>query len=407
MGRVDGAEFVLSRGEGARVWDVEGREYLDATAGLWFVNVGHGRAEVARAAAEQMERLAAHHCFGDEANEPALALAERLSAVAPVDDGVVFFTNDGSEAIDTAGKIARRYWSLQGQPDRQIIVSRRHAYHGMNAYGTSLAGIPANTEGMGQLVPGAATVEWDDPADLARRLDELEGRVAAFIGEPVIGAGGVLEPAPGYWPAVAEICRERDVLFIQDEVICGFGRLGEWFGAQRYGVQPDLVTCAKGITSGYVQLGAVLAGRRVWEPFWAEDAPPFRHGYTYTGHPVACAAGNAVLDIYERESLFDRARRLEPVLARLVEGLRDVPGVGDVRSVGLAAGIEFEADALAERRGLVDEAVLAVRAHGVITRGLRGVALQLSPPLVTTEEELGAMVDGLRAGILDTVGVRA
>jgi adenosylmethionine-8-amino-7-oxononanoate aminotransferase len=406
MGRVDGAEFVVARGEGARVWDVDGREYLDGTAGLWFVNAGHGRAEVAAAAAAQMERLAAHHCFADHANEPALALAERISAVAPVDDGVVFFVNDGSEAVDTAGKIARRYWSLSGRPERQVIVSRRHAYHGMNAYGTSLAGIPANVEGFGALVAGTATVGWDDPAELERLLDELDGTVAAFIGEPVIGAGGVIPPPDGYWPEVARICRERDVLLVADEVICGFGRLGTWFGSQRYGIEPDLITCAKGITSGYVPLGAVVAGRRVWEPFWAEDAPPFRHGYTYSGHPVACAAGMAVLDIYEREALFDRVQALEPVLAGLVEGLLELPLVGEVRAVGLTAAVEFTADAIATRRGLVDEATLASRRHGTITRGLRGVALQLSPPFVTTEDELAAMVEGLRSGILEVAGVR-
>ncbi len=407
MGKVDGNEFVVARGKGARVWDVDGREYLDGTAGLWFVNVGHGRSEIAQAAAAQMERLAAHHCFGDHANEPALALAERLSGVAPVDDGVVFFTNDGSESVDSAGKIARRYWSLLGQPEKQIIVSRRHAYHGMNAYGTSLAGIPANMEGFGRLIEGTATVAWDDPADLARTLDELEGRVAAFIGEPVIGAGGVIPPPDGYWQEVARICRERDVLYISDEVICGFGRLGEWFGAKRYGVQPDLITCAKGITSGYVPLGAVVASRRVWEPFWADDAPPFRHGYTYTGHAVACATGLAVLDIYEREDLFARVRQLEPFLRGQMEALVDLPGVAEVRTEGLCAAVEFTAEALAETRGLVDVAAVASRNHGVITRGLRGVALQLSPAFVSTEDELAAMVEGLRAAVLEVAGVRA
>jgi adenosylmethionine-8-amino-7-oxononanoate aminotransferase len=407
MGKVDGNEFVVARGEGARVWDVDGREYLDGTAGLWFVNVGHGRSEIAQAAAAQMERLAAHHCFADHANEPAKALAERLSAVAPVDDGVVFFTNDGSESVDSAGKIARRYWSMLGQPDRQVIVSRRHAYHGMNAYGTSLAGIPANTEGFGRLIEGTATVAWDDPADLERTLDELDGRVAAFIGEPVIGAGGVIPPPDGYWPEVARICRERDVLYISDEVICGFGRLGEWFGADRYGVEPDLITCAKGVTSGYVPLGAVIASRRVWEPFWADDAPPFRHGYTYTGHAVACATGLTVLDIYEREGLFERVQRLEPFLRGQMETLADLPGVAEVRTAGLCAAVEFTTEALAETRGLVDVAAVAARNHGVITRGLRGVALQLSPPFVSTEDELAAMVEGLRAAVLEVAGVRA
>ena len=226
MGKVDGHELVLVRGEGSTVWDVDGREYLDATAGLWFANVGHGRAEIADAVAAQLRTLAAHHVFGDQANLPALELAARLAELAPVEDAAVFFGSSGGEAIDTAAKIARRYWALVGHPERTVVLSRRFAYHGTNAYGTSLSGIPAVRDGYGTLVGDVGEVAHDDPDDLARVLDELDGRVAAFVGEPVIGAGGVIPPPDGYWPAVAGICRERDVLLIADEVISGFGRLG-------------------------------------------------------------------------------------------------------------------------------------------------------------------------------------
>ena len=209
MSDVDGGEFVLVRGEGARVWDVDGTEYLDAIGGLWFAAVGHGRAEIADAVAEQMRSLAAFHTFADLANAPALALAERVAALAPMDDAVVFLTSGGSESVDTAGKIARRYWSLVGEPERRVIVSRRHAYHGMAAYGTSLAGIPANVEGLGTLVDDVLVVPHDDAAAVADALDGLGGRAAAFIGEPVIGAGGVIPPPEGYWTEVERICRER------------------------------------------------------------------------------------------------------------------------------------------------------------------------------------------------------
>ncbi len=341
MGKVDGHELVLARGEGCRVWDVDGNEYLDATAGLWFVAVGHGRAEIADAVAGQLRTLAAHHVFGDHANPPALELASRLASLAPMDDPAVFFGSSGGEAIDTAAKIARRYWALVGEPDRTVVVSRRFAYHGTNAYGTSLSGIPAVREGYGTLVGGVAEVAHDDPADLSRVLDELDGRVAAFIGEPVIGAGGVIPPPDGYWPAVADLCRERNVLLIADEVISGFGRLGRWFGCERYEFTPDLMTCAKGISSGYVPLSAVVASGRVRAPFW-DDPAPFVHGGTYAGHPGACVASLVNIDILERERLVERAAELEPVLRDLVAPLADLPGVAEVRSAGLAAAIELD-----------------------------------------------------------------
>jgi putrescine---pyruvate transaminase len=399
MGKVDGHELVLVRGEGSRVWDAEGTEYIDATAGLWFANVGHGRAEIADAVAAQLRTLAAHHVFGDHANEPALELAARLADLAPLADAAVFFGTGGGEAVDAAAKIARRYWALSGQPQRTVLVSRRFAYHGTNAYGTSLSGIPAVRDGYGTLVGDVVEVAHDDPDALATALDRLGDRAAAFIGEPMIGAGGVIPPPEGYWPAVERICRERDVLLICDEVISGFGRLGEWFGCQRYDFTPDLMTCAKGISSGYVPLSAVIASGHVREPFWREDAAPFLHGGTYAGHPGACVAGLVNLDIVEREGLVERARALEPVLRELLEPLRAERGVGDVRSAGLAAAVELDARVVEADPGAPTAAVLAARRHGVLTRALRGVALQISPPLVVSEDELVAIVSAVTAGI--------
>ena len=403
MGKVDGHELVLTRGEGSRVWDADGNEYVDATAGLWFANVGHGRTEIAEAVAAQLRTLAAHHVFGDHANQPALELAGRLTELAPLEDAAVFFGSSGGEAVDTAAKIARRYWALVGRPERRVIVSRRFAYHGTNAYGTSLSGIPAVRDGYGTLVGDVLEVSHDDPDELARALDGLGDRAAAFIGEPLIGAGGAIPPPEGYWPLVERICRERDVLLIGDEVISGFGRLGTWFGCQRYGFTPDLMTCAKGISSGYVPLGAVVVSGRVREPFWAADAAPFLHGGTYAGHPGACVAGLVNIDILERERLIERVGTLEPVLRDLIEPLRREPGVADVRSAGLAAAVELDTDVLAANPGAGAAAVATARRHGVLTRALRGVALQISPPFVVTEDELVTIVDGIAAGVREVV----
>jgi adenosylmethionine-8-amino-7-oxononanoate aminotransferase len=404
MGKVDGHELVLTRGERSRVWDVDGNEYVDATAGLWFCNVGHGRGEIADAVAAQLRTLAAHHVFGDHANEPALELARRLAGLAPVNDPAVFFGTGGGEAVDTAAKIVRRYWALRGEPERTVIVSRRFAYHGTNAYGTSLSGIPAVRDGYGTLVGDVAEVAHDDPVDLERALDELEGRAAAFLGEPMIGAGGAIPAPEGYWEAVERTCRDHGVLLIADEVISGFGRLGRWFGCERYGVTPDLMTCAKGISSGYVPLGAVVVAGHVREPFWREDAAPFVHGGTYAGHPGACVAALVNLDILEREGLVERVAALEPVLADLLAPLQELPGVAEVRSIGLAGAVELDPALLAEQPAAGAAVVLAARRHGVLTRLLRGVALQISPPFVVTEDELRTAVDGIAAALDEVVG---
>ena len=385
MGAVDGHEFVVARGEGARVWDDGGNEYLDATAGLWFANVGHGRAELADAAAAQMRKLAAHHTFGDFANEPARELAERVAALAPIDDAAVFFGSGGSDAVDTAGKIARRYWSLLGKPERQVIVSRRFAYHGVNAYGTSLGGIAANREGFGNLVEDVLVVADDDPAELAAALDGLGERAAAFIGEPVIGAGGVIPPPDGYWPEVERILRERDVLFIADEVICGFGRLGTWFGVERYGVTPDMITCAKGITSGYVPLGAVIASGTVREPFWARGRAPVPARLHVLG-PRDGLRGRA------REPRHDRARAApssacaQPSRAgrRARARRRRSPASPRCGTRACSARSSSTPTCSPSARASPTRSCAAARRNGVLTRVLRGVAFQFSPAFVTT-----------------------
>jgi len=289
-----------------------------------------------------------------------------------------------------------------------VFLSRHYAYHGVMLGGTSAGGLPANRDPFGTLLPDFFQVGRDS-LDAMREAVAYYGpeRIAAIIAEPVIGAGGVIPPPEGYWPEVARILAERDVLLICDEVISGFGRLGTWFGAERYGVRPDLITCAKGLTSGYLPLGAVIASGRVREPFWAEGAPVFRHGYTYSAHPTACAAALANLDILEREDLLARVRELEPVLASALAEATSVPGVAEVRHAGLLGAIELEPELLAERPGLVDAVARLARENGVLTRGLRGVALQLSPPFVVSEEELRTMVVRLAEGVDAVVSTAA
>ncbi len=390
MAAVKDDEVVITRGRGAAVWDENGNEYVDARAGLWYCGIGHGRGEMADAVATQIRSLAAFDTFDRLANRPALDLADRVSALAPFDDAAVFFTSGGSESVDTAGKLVRRYWHALGRPEKQIIVHREHSYHGMAAYGTSLAGIPSNREGFGSLIPQVASVPCDDTDALERLFVERSGEIAAFIGEPVIGAGGILHPAPHYWQRVQELCAAHDVLLIADEVVTGFGRLGTWFGSQRLGIVPDIITCAKLITSGYVQLGAVVISQRIQEPFWSEPGRAvFRHGYTYSGHPTACAAGIANLDIIEREGLLQRVRELEGVLAEKMAPLADTPQVSEVRAgLGLLAAIEIDPALRATDPGVVEKIVAGCRRSGVLTRGLAGRALQISPPYVISEAQL-------------------
>lgn len=400
---VKDAEIIFREGDGIWVTDVTGRRYLDATAGLWYANVGFGRGEIADAVAGQLRRLPAYSSFGGYATEPTVRLAARIAAMAPVDNAAVFFTSGGSESIETAGKLARRYWDVLGRPEKRVIVSREHSYHGMAAFGTSLAGIPLNKAGYGTLVGDVVHVGAHDLDALETLFAARGAEIAAFVAEPVIGAGGVIPPRDGYFAGVGQLCRQFDILLIADEVITGFGRTGHWWGSRRYGIEPDMLTFAKGVTSGYVPLGGVIAGPRVRAPFWDEPVPGaiFRHGYTYSGHATACAAAMANLDILEREDLVGRVRTLEPVLATALGRLANAPLVGEVRTVGLTGAVQLSDEALAANPGSIDAVVAAARHNGVLTRAMRGGAFQVSPAFVITEAEIDTMVDGFEAALRD------
>jgi putrescine---pyruvate transaminase len=385
MGAFRDRGITIVRGEASTVWDEGGNALLDVSGALWYCNVGYGRAELAEAAATQMRELASYKTYDGFTSPQTEALAARVAEVVPLDGAKVFFTSGGGESIDTAAKLARAYWAAVGKPDKHAVVSRQFAYHGSNAYGTSLGGMAALTDVYGRLVPDVDQVPWDDAEALAETIDRAGAdNVAAFFAEPIIGAGGVLIPPDGYLERVQEICREREVLLVLDEVITGFGRTGEWFATGRFGLSPDLITVAKGITSGYIALGGVIASARVAEPFWAEGtANVFRHGFTYSGHATACAVGLANIEVIEREGLVQRVRELEPVLADALRPLADHPAVAEVRTgVGLLAAVEL-ADA-SKLQAVID----AAYERGVLVRGIRGVALQVSPPFVITEDEI-------------------
>jgi putrescine aminotransferase len=402
MSKVPGREFVVDRGEGAWVLDPDGKRYLDASAGLWYCNVGHGRTALAEAAAEQMRRLAGYQIFDVFANTPAVELAARVCALSPFGPrSAAFFTNGGSDGIDTAGKIARRYWTVLGQPERRILISREGAYHGMNAYGTSLAGIEANATGWGPLIPEVVHVGRHDLGALQDALETHAGRVAGFVGEPVQGAAGVHPPQPGYWEGVQDLCRDHDVLLIADEVITGFGRVGRWFGSERYGIEPDLIVGAKGLSSGYLPIGVVIAGARVLDVLWSPGAGPFRHGYTYSGHPAACQVALANLAIIEDEGLIERVRALEPVLEAELGALAAHPLVEEVRTAGLLCGVELSASARHADPALLERAVTGARERGVLVRNLLGQTLQVSPPFVVEEGDLRFLASTLRETLDD------
>ena len=388
MHAVRGHELVIARGDGVHVWDEDGTRYLDGTASLWCVNVGHGRAEIVDAVTAQMRELATYQAFGAFANRPALELTERLAALAPLDDPRIFLVSGGGDAIDTAAKLARRYYTAVGEPARTHLISRSQGYHGTHGLGTSIGGIPANREGVGPLDPDSSVVPYDSVDALEAEIARLGAeRVAAVFVEPVIGAGGVLQPPPGYVQGVAALCARTGVLFVVDAVINGFGRLGTWFAADRFGVRPDMICFAKGVTSGYLPLGGVVISGRVAEPFW-EDAEWFRHGPTYAGHPTVCAAALANIDIIERDGLLDRGRELEDEIAAALGGLASHPLVGEVRAgIGALGAVAFARDALAEAPDLPARTFAAARERGALIRPL-GDGVAFSPPLIITREEV-------------------
>jgi putrescine aminotransferase len=379
----------IERGEGARLWDTEGRDYIDAMASLWYCAVGHGRGEIAEAVAAQIRKVAAYSCFDPFTNPQAEALTERLVALTPIPEARVFLCGSGSEAIDTAMKLARLTHVLAGQPQRTLIISRIRGYHGTNLGGTSAQGIALNREGYGPLLPEVVQVPSDDIEALSVLMAQRSDEVAAVLAEPVQGAGGVFPPVDGYLADLRRLCDQHGALLIFDEVITGFGRLGEWFGSDHYGVVPDMATFAKAVTSGYQPLGGVFVGGQVRAALESDPGFILRHGYTYSGHAAACAAAMANLDIIDNEHLFVEARRIG---ARLGAGLTALAADGVIDHARgdvavWAAGLRPDQDALAVRDRMLE--------LGVITRAIGTDTCTFCPPLVTSDGQIDQIIDAL------------
>jgi adenosylmethionine-8-amino-7-oxononanoate aminotransferase len=389
--------FVVVRGEGCHVFDQSGTRFLDATAGLWFANLGYGRRDVVEAVRGQLETLFAYHTFTDFAAPPTIELADEIAAKGGWPGAKVFFTSGGSDAVDSAAKLVRRFHALTGSPQRTIFIARDWAYHGMHAYGTSLAGIDPNRTGYGDLVGDVVVVPHDDIEAVEKAIEHAGAdRIAGLFCEPVIGAGGVRPVPVEYLHGVRDLVRAAGGLFISDEVITGFGRLGDWFAANRFKLDPDLILFAKGVTAGYQPLGGLIASAKVAAPFFESAGVVWRHGYTYSGHASACAAGLAVCRVYEEEGVFDRASELERELAAAVASLKDLgPVTGTRAGTGAMAAVQLDPG----DPTLAPRIAMAVRDLGVITRAIAGNSLQISPPLVFRPSHVEEMTEGLRRGI--------
>lgn len=395
MGSVRHEERIISHGEGAYVWDADGNRLLDAPASLWYCNIGHGRVEIADAVAAQMAEIETYSTFQNLATAPAVELAERVAGLVPIENPRIFLTCGGSDAVDAAAKLARRFWQLQGRPAKTGIVTRELAYHGLAGFGTSIAGIEFNRVGYGELIRNTERVATNDADAFERLVAERGDEIAAFFCEPVVGTGGVIPPAEGYLDRVAAICREHEILFVVDEVITGFGRTGAMFASDRFRLDPDILLMAKGITSGYLPLGAVAVSERLWEPFWQEDSElVFRHGLTYAGHASCCAAALANLDILEREQLVERVAGLESKLAQVVTPFAAHPAVAEVRcGIGLLAGVQLK-----DASGAGRACDAAIR-EGVLLRAITDGTLQISPPFVIEDADLALLATALNAAL--------
>ena len=406
MHAVAGREVAIARGEGVFVWDDQGRRYVDGSSSLWYANVGHGNAEIAAAIAAQLAELETFHVFGDFANAPAAALAERLAGLAPQSGSKVFLTSGGGDSIETAAKLARLYHAANGEPARQHLISRTDGYHGTHGIGTSILGMPFK-EGFGTLVDEATQVEWSSLEALEREIARVgPERVAAFVFEPVIGSGGVRVPPPGYLEGAERLCREHGILTIADVVINGFGRIGAWYGVERFGLEPDLMAFAKGVTSGYLPLGGVVAAPRVAAPFWEQAGSSFAHGATYSGHATCCAAAHANLDVLARDGLVFRARALEEGFHARLGELATHPLVAEVRGgIGLMAAVALDPVLLERAPGAAGRFWQLAREAGVLTRGLfDGVAV--APPLIVEDAHLDLIVQGLGEALAALAGGR-
>jgi len=416
-----GGSRIITRAEGSTIVDGEGRALLDGMAGLWCVNVGYGREELAKAAYEQMLELPYYNTFFRTATPPTVKLAARIAGLMGGRLSHVFFNSSGSEAVDTIFRLARHYWKLKGEPQRRIFISRWNAYHGSTVAGVSLGGMkPMHVQG-DLPVPGVEHVMQpypfgegfgEDPdAFAARAAQAIEDKilevgpenVAAFIGEPVQGAGGVIIPPEGYWPRVEAICRKYGILLVCDEVICGFGRLGQWFGHHHYGVKPDMISMAKGLSSGYLPISATAVSSDIVEVL--KTGGDFVHGFTYSGHPVAAAVALANIGIIEREGLVERTRDdTGPYLAAALTRLVGHELVGEVRSIGLLGAVEIVAEKGTNKRWLGKEgnAGPVVRdlciANGLMVRGIRD-SIVMCPPLIISTAQIDELVGIIRKSL--------
>ena len=410
---------VITRAEDIYIWDSEGQKLLDAMSGLWCVNVGYGRRELAQAAYDQMMTLPFYNSFFQTTNVPAVSLATRLASLAPVAGdrsfAHVFYSSSGSESNDSNVRMVRRYWDLLGQPQRKVIISRHNAYHGSTMAGASLGGM-SGMHAQGDLpIPNITHIEQPYFFDLGHPGESSEefglraagwleekilatgpDRVAAFIAEPVQGAGGVIIPPATYWPEIQRIVDKYGILLISDEVICAFGRLGHWFAYEKFGYRPDLVTFAKAVTSGYIPLGGVMVGNRVAQVL-IDKGGEFNHGYTYSGHPVACAVGLANLDVMEREQLPQRVRTdIGPYLAQRFAELNDHPLVGQAETCGFVAGMVLVKDRVRKQRFGADQEIgMVCRGHcfrgGLIMRAV-GDRMIIAPPLTMSHAQIDEMM---------------
>jgi len=406
---------VITRAEGAYLWDANGQRLLDAMSGLWCVNLGYGRQELIAAATHQLQTLPYYNSFFQCTHPPAIELAADLCAIAPPGFNRVFFTNSGSEANDTVIRLVRYYWSLLGKPDKQVIIARRNAYHGSTVGAASLCGMPWMHAQAGLPIPGIVHIEepyWfaqtdiEDPEEFGRHVAgqlattiEKIGvdKVAAFIAEPVQGAGGAIIPPASYWPAVQRICDEYGILLVADEVITGFGRLGQWFGSQHFGIRPDLMSFAKGVTCGYQPLGGVMVGDRVAEILVAQGGE-FFHGFTYSGHPVACAVARATLRVLRDERIIDHlAASLIPAFSSRWQKLAAHPLVGEARSVGLIGALELVSNKTVRQR-FPKELKAGERCRdfcieqGLVMRAV-GDTMIVAPPFILSDAQLDELVD--------------
>jgi adenosylmethionine-8-amino-7-oxononanoate aminotransferase len=421
---------VWVRGQGAVLTDASGREFLDGLSCLWNVNIGHGRRELAEAAALQMESLAFATNYAGSANVPAIQLARRLTEIAYPNLSAAFFTSGGAESNESAFKTARFYWKAKGRPEKVKVIAREFGYHGVTLAAMSATGVAGYAKMFEPRVPNfvhtaapyAYRLAGVKPGETvgqaaARMLEETILRedpdtVAAFIAEPVQGAGGIIVPPDDYFPRVREVCAKHDVLFIADEVITGFGRTGRWFALERWGVQPDILAFAKGITSGYLPLGGIMVSEPIRQAMLSVPyADRWMHAYTYSGHPTCCAVALRNLEILEKEGLVERAEKMGQRLLDGARSLLDFPAVGEVRGLGLMVAVELVADratkaAFDPAKNVIGRVRKELEARGLFTRVVRDIIL-LAPPLVITEAQVDRIVQILREGIRAVLPDRA